>query len=580
MITVLTLCASLVSAISAVYIFSTFRIIADDDLSDAFLAFWGGDWAGAMICGSFLLLYVSWANGEFKGIKNTELGDARSNLLIGVICGLFVALMLGLNFIFENRYDLMVLTIVPVCVTAILHGIGGGLVSALVTAIVFVGADRVLGVDGDSTIQLQFLIVTVFTLALLAGSIKLERDMNYQRALDSEKRAASRLSDVILQSAGEGIYGLDSEGKATFINSAACKVLGYRPDDLVGTVIHDVIHHTHADGRPFPRSECRIYRAFDENQQYSVDNEFFWKKDGSKFPVKYVATPMVSQDATVGPVVVFSDITELVNAEQARDREKIRAEEANVAKSHFLSSMSHEFRTPLNAISGYAQMIGGEIAGPLGHARYREYAEAIQLASNHLSSLVNDMLDLGKIESGNFEMDLQPVRLEPVVQSAVMIVKEAFPKGCRNITISMDDDGLTVVADERSLHQVLLNLLSNATKNTHEDGVIAIDASASSGNDAAASSVKDASTSSERSVKIRICDTGVGIPEEKLDLVFGAFIQVPRDPMVSAPGTGLGLGIAKKLTELQGGKLYLESEVGVGTTAFVELKSPEFSESR
>ena len=232
---------------------------------------------------------------------------------------------------------------------------------------------------------------------------------------------------------------------------------------------------------------------------------------------------------------------------------KIRAEAANHAKSEFLANMSHELRTPLNAINGFSEIMASEMFGPLGHARYKEYSGDILSSGQHLLSLINDILDMSKIEAGKMQLRFEPVSIDEVVDDTLRLVRQRADKAglkLRTHLPTLPD----VQADFRALKQVLLNLLTNAVKFTPQGGTITISAAVTDDN-----------------IHLSITDTGIGIPEKALSRLAKPFEQVENQFSKSKEGTGLGLALTKSLIEMHNGRMDIDSEVGKGTSVHVTL---------
>lgn len=243
-------------------------------------------------------------------------------------------------------------------------------------------------------------------------------------------------------------------------------------------------------------------------------------------------------------------IEQLAAAKFESDKARQRAEAASQAKSEFLANMSHELRTPLNAILGFSELMRKQIFGPLGAPQYTEYTQHISESGQHLLGLINDVLDLAKIEAGR--MSINPVELS--VREAVQQALKLFDVRAkdRQITLKMeiDRDLPLLIADERGLHQVLLNLISNAVKFTPPGGSVTV----------------FAKYKSNGGMDLGVRDTGVGIDPADINAVFAAFGQGRHDIANPEKGTGLGLPIVRGLVEAHGGKVWLESELGKGTT--------------
>jgi two-component system cell cycle sensor histidine kinase PleC len=244
--------------------------------------------------------------------------------------------------------------------------------------------------------------------------------------------------------------------------------------------------------------------------------------------------------------------------EETRDealRKRFEAETANASKTAFLANMSHELRTPLNAILGFSEIIAQECFGPAGSPRYKEYAFDIHSSGAHLLSLINDLLDVAKIEAG--KMDIEPAALEVrrTFDTALKIMGTKTREKHQELIIDIDVSTPPLFADERALRQILINLVSNAVKFTPEHGRISV----------------VTSQSRDGGFQILVEDNGPGIPREKLDRIFTPFSQVDNRYDRQAGGTGLGLALVRGLAELHGGRAWLESEYGKGCRAYVVL---------
>lgn len=231
-----------------------------------------------------------------------------------------------------------------------------------------------------------------------------------------------------------------------------------------------------------------------------------------------------------------------------------RAEAANQAKSEFLANMSHELRTPLNAINGFSEIMAGELFGPLGDAKYKGYASDILKSGQHLLSLINDILDMAKIEAGKLTLHYEQVSLKEVVDDAARLMRGKIQEA--GLKLLVDAAELPdIEADHRGLKQVVLNLISNAVKFTPEGGDIVV----------------TLSRLDDDRVRVAVTDTGIGIAPEDLARLARPFEQVEGQHSKTTQGTGLGLALTKSLVELHGGQLMMESEPGQGTTVSFEL---------
>ncbi len=381
-----------------------------------------------------------------------------------------------------------------------------------------------------------------------------------------------RERNLILNSAGEGIYGLDNEGVTTFVNPAACKMLGYSKDELMGKGQHSLVHHSYPDGRSYSRDDCHIYAAFKDGKVHKESEEVFWRKDGSCFPVEYISQPIYDNGKIKGAVVTFTDISERKVAEkelqsaynELENRIKERtlelntakeeAEQHNQAKSEFLSRMSHELRTPMNAILGFAQLMEESTKDPLPTA-HRKRTKQILKAGSHLLELINEVLDLASIESGKITVSLEPVCISNLAEEVLSVIRPlAQGFNIKLVDQITSNKRFYVLADKTRLKQVLLNLISNGIKYNRQEGSVFL----------------SAEIEHDSRLRINIMDTGMGIPEEKFNQLFAPFNRLGAENS-EVEGTGIGMTISKKLIELMDGSIGVESTLGKGSTFYISL---------
>ncbi len=377
-----------------------------------------------------------------------------------------------------------------------------------------------------------------------------------------------RQNEMILNSAGEGIYGLDLAGKVTFANPAAARMIGWSPEELVGQSMHDLLHHSHADHSPYPRVCCPIYLAFQDGQIRSVSDEVFWRKDGSCFPVEYTSTPMRNQQGQlVGAVVTFQDISQRKWAEaifkqnQEELERKVRERTAELRqanqqlrelsdlKSRFVSMVCHEFRTPLNTIL-FAVTSLERYRHQLSDQAQHDYTQGIQSDIQHMTQMLDDVLLLGKTDARKLEP--QPVELE-IVQFCQTLTQEMQLTQEQPI-IHFETSHLSqrVYLDPVMLRSILINLLSNAMKYSQPHQTVDLRLKAYSDH-----------------IMLEVSDQGIGIPEQDRPYLFDPFHRGRN--VGTIPGTGLGLTIIKRLIDLLAGSVEVNSQLGSGTTFRVRL---------
>ncbi|HVK59330.1 MAG TPA: response regulator, partial [Candidatus Kapabacteria bacterium] len=519
----------------------------------------------------------------------------------------------------------------------------------------------------------------------------LQRNL-HTRALLERVQTSEERTRLILESTAEGIFGVDTSGRIGFVNGAACRLLGYTQEEMIGQASHGLIHHHFPDGKDYPAEECPMFAAYTRGEAARIENEYLWRKDGSGLPVEYGAIPIRKEGAIVGAVISFSDITERKRAEtelrsrseelqrtnfqadtaldltkagywhvpldgsgwynsseraaqifgdpptadhryrldhwaahvRAGDAEaakvteenfsaaiagtipfydaiyaykrpvdgrvvwihalghvvkdatgtpvdmfgvtqditefkllelelvgaKRKAEEATEMKSMFLANMSHEIRTPMNAIIGLAHLaLKTQLT-----AKQRDYLSKIHNAGTSLLSIINDILDFSKIEAGKLGMETTDFRLDEVISSVTTLTaQKAHEKGIEFLAHVAPGIPEFLLGDPLRLGQILTNFVNNAVKFT-EQGEIRLEIELLE------------RTGEKVQLKFSVKDTGIGMTREQAAKLFQPFTQADMSTTRKHGGTGLGLTICRRLVELMGGRVWLESEPGVGST--------------
>ncbi len=377
------------------------------------------------------------------------------------------------------------------------------------------------------------------------------RDITERKRAEEAFERLSRQNELILNSAGEGIYGLDLEGRTTFINPAAAQMIGWEVEELLGQSQHAVLHHSKPDGSPYPREDCLIYAAFMDGAVHHVDTEVFWRKDGTSFPVEYTSTPIWDEQGQLaGAVVTFRDITERKKTEEELRKSEERAiaalRQSDALKSALLSSVSHELRTPLTAIK---TMVSGLIGAErnVGPEIREEFLDGIDREIDYLSNLVDNLLDMSKIEAGTQEPRREWHLLEDLVEASIRRHGKGLKS--RQLEVRLAEDIPSILVDGVEIQRVLVNLLDNAIKYSPSKSQVRVEAAAK-----------------PQRLEVWVSNAGPGIPPEDLQRVFDRFYRVPPGSGHLKKGTGLGLAICKGIIDAHGGRIWAESTPGRETT--------------
>ncbi len=371
-------------------------------------------------------------------------------------------------------------------------------------------------------------------------------DISEQVRVEGRLRTLTRQSDSILESVGDGIFGIDLDGKITVVNPAAAQMLGYKPAEMLGRNAHELLHHTRVDGSAYPAEDSPIRNSLAHRDTVRVGNEVFWRKDGSSFPVEYVARPQVESSSNdrngpgkaVGVVVAFTDTTE----RRALDR----------MKDEFISTVSHELRTPLTSLRGALGLLSGGALTTRPEKMQQMFEIAIS-NTDRLVRLVNDILDLERIGSGKAELQLTMCSAEDLLRRAVTQQQSRTPRP--NIRIFYAANGVSVWADPDRILQTLNNLISNAIKFSPPGSEIHL----------------TAKYLDDQEAIIEVQDQGRGIPADKLENIFDRFQQGDASDSRVMGGTGLGLAICRSIVTQHGGRIWATSTPGKGATVHFTL---------
>jgi len=346
----------------------------------------------------------------------------------------------------------------------------------------------------------------------------------------------------IVDSLTEGIITIDSKGLIKNLNSAALKMFGYSRNEIIGKNInivtpepHKSLHDNYIDNY----LKTKIPKMIGFGRQLEAV-----KKDGSTFTIDISISETVLNNEHIFTGII-RDQTQYIRAEEA--------ERANHAKSEFLSRMSHELRTPLNAIIGFSEVIFYNSKEPLSSSQKKNLNHILK-ASQHLLELINDILDLSRIDSGKIRLSLESINLAQLINDLSNLVYPIAEKEKVQLNLSKVDPDICVLGDKTRLKQSILNLLSNAIKYNRPSGQVSL----------------KVTRLPDNKVTIEVSDTGIGIPNENFDDLFKPFNRLGADRS-EIEGTGIGLAITKKLVELMNGSIIVESEVGKGSQFIIEI---------
>jgi two-component system sensor histidine kinase/response regulator len=403
----------------------------------------------------------------------------------------------------------------------------------------------------------------------MAGTFGISRDYTELKRAEDALQQISALQEGILNSANYAIISTTTEGVVTTFNATAERMLGYPAAQLVGqgtpALWHDgdeVVRRSEALGLELGQSIEPGFETFVAKARLGGADENEWtfiRRDGSRFPVLLSVTALRDRTGTItGFLGVIADITERRRAEEALRQAKEAAEEASRAKSQFLASMSHELRTPLNSVIGFANILLKNKTGGLTPSEIN-FLERIVANGKHLLALINQILDLSKIEARKVELQLGPVALDVLVRETLAQEEGLVRERPIQLLAQLPATVAPLVTDAEKLKQVLINLIGNALKFT-ERGSVTVRV------------VTDPAT--HRPVRLEVVDTGIGIPKDKLGVIFEAFQQAEAGTARKYGGTGLGLTISQALCQLMGCRIEVASEVGRGSTFSVVFQAP------
>lgn len=391
-------------------------------------------------------------------------------------------------------------------------------------------------------------LVTAFA-SMRAARKQAELDLADRRR---EAEHARQDREMILSAPQEGICGLDGDGRITFINPSARRLLGWADDEGVGLALHDAVHHHRADGTAYPSCECPMFLTLRDGQPREVTDEVYWRKDGTAFPVEYSVSAIRRDDVTTGVVVVFRDITQRRAIEQALHDKTAELERSNTELEQFAYVASHDLREPLRMVTSYMALLERRYGDRLDQDA-RDFIAFARDGAQRMDRLVLDLLEYSRI--GRIAPPKETLTLRQIVDDAVRPLQAQTEAEGGAVRVEDGLDDLPPVFGCRDeLARLVQNLVANALKYHHPDRPPLVTLSAR--RDGAA-------------VVLSVADNGIGIDPQYFDRIFMIFQRLHTREQY--PGTGIGLAICKRVAEQHGGRIWLESTPGQGSVFHVRL---------
>lgn len=380
--------------------------------------------------------------------------------------------------------------------------------------------------------------VVVLLLAWRLRKLMVEAEGRRREALRARREA-----DAILQATGDGVIGMDRDGRCLFLNRAGAEILGYPTRLAAGRDVHDFLHHSHPDGTPFDREDCPILGALSRGEGIRSLDETLWRVGKQPFPVHISLRPLKDGPILKGAVLSFTDMTETRASEES-------LRQAVQARDEVLAVVSHDLRNPVGTIYSGASLL---LELELTREKRREHLLTVKRSASRMSRLIQDLLDVARLEAGVLPVEAAPLDLTGLAGEVLDGQGGRAREGGILLLASLPADGLTAWGDRDRVMQILTNLVENALRVTPEGGQVEVGARPADSGGA---------------VHLWVSDTGPGIPEDERDRLFDRFWQVSRK---DKGGAGLGLSIVKGLVEAHGGEVWVETTEGGGSTFWFSL---------
>ncbi len=395
----------------------------------------------------------------------------------------------------------------------------------------------------------------------VTGCVGVAIDITENARAEQALQRALRFNELILSNIGEGLVGVDRQGRNTFANPAALNLLGYRAEEFLGAEQHALIHHSHADKSPYPRGECPIYAAFTDGQVHTVANEVFWRRDGTPLPVEYTSTPIRNEWGEIeGAVLSFRDVTLRREAQRALMQTNAELRRSNAELEQFAYVASHDLQEPLRSVSSFSQLLVSRFGQD--DPKARTYAGFVNEGVERMSQLIQDLLAYSRVATDTADFRVVPSKL--ITAQVLQDLRAQIEASGAQIRLGELPD---VLGNPTQIRQLLQNLIGNAIKfrDPGRPPIIELDA-ATEGDE----------------VRFSLQDNGVGIKPEYFERIFVIFQRLHTRERYQ--GNGIGLSIAKKIVERHGGTITLNSQEGHGTTFTFTLPeahtNPAYLEAR
>lgn len=372
----------------------------------------------------------------------------------------------------------------------------------------------------------------------------LAMDLTDLRRLEQALQEVERKNRALIAAMPDAIFKISSDGVFLDVEEGKDTILGIPPVQFLGQKVEEAMPPEVAAS-----ARKHIDRAFQTRRTQLFEYQLSVSETVHDFEVRIVS---INNDEALA---IVRDITARKNIERELRVAKEQAEVASQAKSAFLATVSHELRTPLNAVIGFSDVIRNQLLGPISQPRYKEYAQDIHDSGTHLLEIINDILDLSKLEAGRMQLNEELVDVNYVIRQSIHLMEGRINDGKLQLGMNLNSSLPSITADRRVVKQILINLLSNSVKFTPEGGSITI------------------ASYEETAGGITICveDSGIGMRPEDIPVAMTPFAQIDSTFTRRHPGTGLGLPLVKSLVELHGGTFKLESALGRGTKAYIRF---------